>query len=119
MKVCVCHLPNGACVLKRSPFGAQPVRLVSLVLVDVSSMKISRGKALLKKRFLRPVHNSRAWRTSARCCSLASRVFFMTEPQALEQAPDIGAVHARPTPLQLDAKLIQCQFAGLDQPQAD
>ena len=34
MKVCVCHLPNGACVLKRSPFGAQPVRLVSLVLVD-------------------------------------------------------------------------------------
>ncbi len=26
MKVCVCHLPNGACVLKRSPFGAQPVR---------------------------------------------------------------------------------------------
>ncbi|MER8917014.1 hypothetical protein NKI32_24660 [Mesorhizobium sp. M0761] len=42
MKVCVCHLPKGACVLKRSPFGAQPVRLVSLVLVDVSSMKISR-----------------------------------------------------------------------------
>ena len=31
----------------------------------------------------------------------------MTEPQALEQAPDIGAVHAHPTPLQLDAKLIR------------
>ncbi|KQU80467.1 hypothetical protein ASD12_32575 [Mesorhizobium sp. Root102] len=43
----------------------------------------------------------------------------MTEPQALEQAPDIGAVHAHPAPLQLDAKLIQRQFAGLGQPQAD
>ncbi|BAV50278.1 Putative amino-terminus of transposase for insertion sequence NGRIS-7b [Mesorhizobium loti] len=43
----------------------------------------------------------------------------MTEPQALEQAPDIGAVHAHPALLQFDAKLIQRQFAGLGQPQAD
>lgn len=56
----------------RRPAGA----LVSLVLVDVSSMKISRAKALLKKRFRRPIHSSRAWRTSARCCSLDCRVFY-------------------------------------------
>lgn len=43
----------------------------------------------------------------------------MTEPQALEQAPDIGAVNAHPTHLQFDAKLIQRQFAGLGQSQAD
>ncbi|MER8697664.1 hypothetical protein NKI77_33450, partial [Mesorhizobium opportunistum] len=82
-------------------------------------MKINRVKALLKKRFRRPIHSSRAWRTSVRCCSLACRVFFMTEPQALEQAPDIGAVNAHPTHLQFDAKLIQRQFAGLGQSQAD
>ncbi|ESY46596.1 hypothetical protein X744_29970 [Mesorhizobium sp. LNJC372A00] len=43
----------------------------------------------------------------------------MTEPKAIEQSPDIGAVHAYTTPLQLEAKLIQRQFAGLGQPQAD
>lgn len=43
----------------------------------------------------------------------------MTEPQAIEQAPDIGAVHAHPAHFQFDAKLIQRQFAGLGQPQAD
>lgn len=37
----------------------------------------------------------------------------------MEQAPDIGAVHAHSTPLQFDAKLIQRQFAGLGPPQAD
>ncbi|MER9008003.1 transposase [Mesorhizobium sp. M0862] len=41
----------------------------------------------------------------------------MTEPKAMEQAPDIGAVHAHTTHLQFDAKLIQRQFAGLGQPQ--
>lgn len=43
----------------------------------------------------------------------------MTEPQAIEQTPDIGAVHAYPTLLQFDAKLIQRQLTGLGQPQAD
>jgi hypothetical protein len=43
----------------------------------------------------------------------------MTEPKAIEQATDIGAVHAYTTHLQLDAKLIQRQFAGLGQSQAD
>lgn len=43
----------------------------------------------------------------------------MTEPQAMEQAPDIGAVHAHTTHLQFYAKLIQRQFAGLGQSQAD
>jgi hypothetical protein len=37
----------------------------------------------------------------------------------LEQAPDIGAVHAHTTHFKLNAKLIQRQFAGLGQPQAD
>jgi hypothetical protein len=43
----------------------------------------------------------------------------MTEPQAIEQAPDIGAVHAHPTHLQFDAKLIQRQLADLGQPQSN
>jgi hypothetical protein len=43
----------------------------------------------------------------------------MTEPEAIEQTPDIGAVHAHPAHLQFDAKLIQCQFAGLGQSQAN
>ncbi|WP_292608138.1 transposase, partial [Mesorhizobium sp.] len=43
----------------------------------------------------------------------------MTEPQAIEQTPDIGAVHAQAAPLQFNAKLVQRQFAGLGQPQAD
>ena len=43
----------------------------------------------------------------------------MTEPQAVEQPPDIGAVHAHPPPLQFDAKLVQRLFAGLGQPRAD
>jgi hypothetical protein len=43
----------------------------------------------------------------------------MTEPQAVEQATDIGAVHAHPARFKLDAKLIQGQFAGFGQPQAD
>jgi hypothetical protein len=37
----------------------------------------------------------------------------------MEQASDIGAMHAHTTHLQLDAKLIQRQFANLGQPQAD
>jgi len=43
----------------------------------------------------------------------------MTEPQPIEQAPDIGAVHAHTTHFQLDAKLIQRQVAGLGQSQAN
>jgi hypothetical protein len=43
----------------------------------------------------------------------------MTEPQAMEQAPDIGTMHAHPAHLQFDAKLIQRQFASLGQPRAD
>ncbi|WP_244617046.1 MULTISPECIES: hypothetical protein, partial [unclassified Rhizobium] len=54
------HDPKGACVRYRWPRGDQPVRFVSFVFVDVSSIKTSRANALLKKGFRRPVHSSRA-----------------------------------------------------------
>jgi hypothetical protein len=36
----------------------------------------------------------------------------------MEQAPDIGAMHAHPAPLQFNAELVQRQFAHLRQPPA-
>ena len=98
--------------------GDQPVRLVSLVLVDVSSMKTRRGKALAKKRRRRVVHSSRASRMSGRACSLACSVFFVAEPEPVQQAADAGAVNRHPAILKLDAQLVQRQFAGLRHPLA-
>ena len=92
------------------------MRLVSLVLVDVSSMKTSRGKALAKKRLRRVVHSSRASRMSGRSCSLACSVFFMAEPEAVQQATDAGAMNHHPATLKLDAQFVQRQFAGLRHP---
>jgi hypothetical protein len=53
---------------------------------------------------------------SGRSCSLASSVFFVAEPETVQQATSTGAVDDHPTPLKLDAKLVQCQFAGLGYP---
>jgi hypothetical protein len=50
--------------------------LLSRVLVEVSSMKTSRAKALLKKRLRRLIQSSRAWLISGRRCSLARSDFF-------------------------------------------
>jgi hypothetical protein len=85
--------------------------LVSLVLVDVSSMKISRARALLKKRRRRPIHSSRARAICGRLRSLARRLFFMAQPEPVEEACDIGAMHDEAPSGKLHAQFVQCQFA--------
>lgn len=76
MNVCVFQPPNGAVVRYRSLLGAQPVRLVNRVLVEVSSMKTRCVRALSKKGLRRVVQCWRACRMSGRSCSLARSVFF-------------------------------------------
>ncbi|WP_245424584.1 hypothetical protein, partial [Sinorhizobium sp. BJ1] len=75
MKVCVFHEPNGEWA--RCPFADQALRLVSFVLVEVSSIKISRanaeGPAPLDPQITRP----RDLRTPLFACLQA---FFMAEP---------------------------------------
>lgn len=71
MKVWVCQVPNGTEARKRSPRGEQPVRLVSFVLVDVSSMNTSLDRALLKKGLRRVIQSRRSRAISGRLCSLA------------------------------------------------
>jgi hypothetical protein len=87
--------------------GAHPVRLVSLVLVDVSSIKTNCAKALLKKRRRRSIHSSRADAISGRNCSLALRLFFIAQPKPVEKSADCGAVDQHTASGQLDAQLIQ------------
>src|SRR4030081_2607333 len=79
IKVCVPHLPKGAEALSRSPQGLRPRRRVIFVLVDVSSMKTSRfgSSRILGRR--RAIQACRASFTSARSCSEASSVFFISK----------------------------------------
>ena len=71
MKVWVRQAPNGAYVRKRSPRGDQPVRLLSFVLVDVSSMNTSLDRALAKKGPRRVIQTWRSRAMSRRLRSLA------------------------------------------------
>ncbi|MFC6488344.1 hypothetical protein [Nitratireductor sp. GCM10026969] len=42
----------------------------------------------------------------------------MAEPEAMQQAGDIGTMNAHPARLQLGAQLVQCQFPCLSHPLA-
>jgi hypothetical protein len=83
MKVWLFHEPNGASARYRRPLADHPVRLVSFVFVEVSSIKISLANDLLKNRLRRLIHRSRQRAISGRNCSLARRLFFMAEPEAV------------------------------------
>jgi hypothetical protein len=69
------------------------------------------------KGWRRLVHNRRAWATSGRACSAASRVFFMAETEPVQPAADRGAMHLDPMrPRKLKPQFIQRQIALLGQP---
>jgi hypothetical protein len=84
-----------------------PVRLVSLVFVDVSSIKMRRANALLKKRRRRVTHRSRARAISGRSCSLAVRLFFIAQPKPMEKSTDSGSMDHHTTFGQFDTQLVQ------------
>jgi hypothetical protein len=75
-KVRVFQVPKGASARYRSPRGAHPARLTSLVFVEVSSMKTSPGRALLKKGPRRVIQKWRSRAMSSRLHLLACRLFF-------------------------------------------
>ncbi|WP_322886041.1 hypothetical protein U8C32_28040 (plasmid) [Sinorhizobium medicae] len=88
--------------------------MVSFVLVDVSSIKINRASALLKKRLRRLIHNSRARAISGRRCSLA-RSFFLAQSEPMEKATDIGAMHDDAASGEFYVQLVQRRLAILCQ----
>ena len=107
MKVWLFQEPNGAWVRYLWPLADHPVRFVSFVLVEVSSIKISRANDLLKNRLRRLIQRSRARAISGRSCSAALRLFFMAEPEPMQQPADRRTVNRDAAPKQLDAQLIQ------------
>src|SRR5215472_6507985 len=90
-KVNVRQRPCGSLAIKRLPRGARPWRRVILVLAQVSSMNTKRLGSSRPWYFF---HWARRRAISARSCSLACKVFFKTDPFALEEAPH-GAVARR------------------------
>ncbi|MDP2732746.1 MAG: hypothetical protein Q8O63_06505 [Hoeflea sp.] len=80
-------------------------------MVDVSSIKISRANALLKKRRRRSIQRSRAWAISGRNCSLALRLFFMAQPKPVEKPADGRAVHINATHGKFNTEFVQRHFA--------
>ena len=95
------------------------MRLVNLVLVDVSSMKTNRGNALSKKAFL-PVTQCLRWAaTSGRSVSLASRLFFMGGAKPVQQFAHGRAMHRYATFSQFQHQFVQRQVAVPGKPVAN
>src|SRR5262252_1062348 len=83
-KVNVRQRPWGSLAIKRVPRGERPWRRVRLVLAQVSSMNTRRLGSSRPWYFF---HWARRRAMSARCCSLAYRLFFKTDPFVLKEAP--------------------------------
>src|SRR5918995_6913572 len=88
MNVCVSQWPNGALAYRRCPLGQRPRRRVILVEVPVSSRNTSRCGSWRMRGWRLVCQCSRAWRTSARPCSLARSVFFEAVAVAAEPVRD-------------------------------
>ena len=76
MKVWLSQWPNGAAPGSRSPFRARPRSRVSLVVVDVSSMKTSRCGMARMIGWRLWIETSRSLATSERARSTAKQGFF-------------------------------------------
>ena len=113
MKVWLFQEPKGAWVRYRLPLGDHPVRFVSFVFVEVSSIKMRRANDLLKKCLRRWIHRSRPRAISGRNCSLASRLFFMAEPKPMQQPADRRTIDRDATLSQLDTQFVKRQIAVL------
>src|SRR5580658_8107552 len=91
-KVCVFQWPNGAFERSLWPLRQRPRRRVILVVVPVSSRKISRCGSSRRAGWRMVVHSSRAFLTSGRSCSLARRVFFEAVAGADEPTRERGGI---------------------------
>src|SRR5271156_4396126 len=91
-KVCVFQCPNGAFERSRRPLGLRPRRRVILVVVPVSSRKITRCGSSRMIGWRVEVHSSRACFMSGRSCSLARRVFFEAIANADEPTRKRGGI---------------------------
>ncbi|OLP62823.1 hypothetical protein BJF93_19695 [Xaviernesmea oryzae] len=87
--------------------------------MEVSSIKMSRAKALLKNRFRRLIHRSRALAISGLRCSLALRLFFIAQPKPVQKPPDCGAVDVDTALRKRNAQFVQSRFAMGRHPLAD
>ena len=85
IKVWVCHFPNGASALRRSPRSARPRIGVMFVFTLVSSIKISRPGLVRMKGWRCSIHTRRACLTSERSFYDARSVFFIGEASSAEQ----------------------------------
>src|SRR6516164_2932573 len=91
-KVNVRQRPCGSLAIRRVPRGERPWRRVILVLAQVSSMNTRR---LGSSRPWYCCHRTRRRAMSARSCSLAYRLFFKTDPFALEEPPHCAVARRR------------------------
>src|SRR4051794_14333604 len=88
--VVVRQRPCGALALSLDPRNDQPRNGAMLVLVQVSSMKMSRSGAIRPRYF---AHCSRRLATSRRSRSLASKLFFEAQPLGMHEIPHRAIVH--------------------------
>ncbi|MCJ9668509.1 MULTISPECIES: hypothetical protein [unclassified Neorhizobium] len=72
---------------------------------------MSRDNALLKNRFRRLIHRSRALAISGLRCSLALRLFFIAQPKPVQKPPDRGSVDFYTALSQFNTQLVQGHFA--------
>jgi hypothetical protein len=89
------------------------------VFVEVSSIKMSRANALLKNRFRRSIHRSRALAISGLRCSLALRLFFIAQPEPVQKPPYRGTVDFDAALGERHAQFVQSRFAMGRHPLAD
>ena len=97
MKVCVFQPPKGASARYRWPFGAHPVCLVSLVLVEVSSIKTSLGRQSCQRwpAYSLPSATCFDATPGSRSCENGSSAFQFVEVNGLHLASD-PVQYARP-----------------------
>ena len=114
-KVIVFQWPCGTRPTNRSPRAQRPLGRAIFVLAAVSSMNTSRaGSNMPCSR----IQRRRARATSARCCSVARRLFFKRDPVALEEAPRRSATATYPSLAHRRHHLVQRQVRLIrNQPQ--
>src|SRR5215467_13433613 len=112
-KVNVRQRPCGSLAIRRVPRGERPWRRVILVLAQVSSMNTRRLGSSRPWYFF---HWVRRRAMSARSGSLAYRLFFKTDPFALEEAPHCAVARRRAALSEFGHHCAQGQIRPLGDP---
>lgn len=105
--VIVSHVPSGTVPITLMPRGARPLSRVKFVLTAVSSRNTSRAGS---SRPCSRIQRRRARATSARCRSVACRLFFERDAMPIKKAPKRAAAGANPLFSQLCNDLLQGQI---------